>query len=369
MPDALSLYLNPVTLQPSPKQSIMGMSSPSSPEPANFELFSGFPLQPFAASVPLESPGAMRDGFSPWELPDQHGPSLYSGSSTSVPSLSSTQTAASSNASSSCSVNDSSTGSNDKNENGKGHGHGIHPAGSMGNGNGAGGSVSSDARMAAASFWPFAEAFASRTAMHVPSVPSYVTDGFERRCWQEHAREAVIVPLVSDDSDVPDCLLVLGLNSRLTYGEQYMGWIDLLRISLNALLTAVRGREADVTRATQLAQLDEAKTTFFSNASHEFRTPLTLILGPLQDCLQMQAAREPKLKDRLDIAYRNAARLKRLVDSLLDFSKLAANRLEGRFQPIALGPYTADLASLFRSVVEKAGVDVRTCFNLRRCWA
>ncbi|KAI0035069.1 hypothetical protein K488DRAFT_83402 [Vararia minispora EC-137] len=182
----------------------------------------------------------------------------------------------------------------------------------------------------AASFWPFAESFSSRTAVHIQDLPGYVVDGFERRCWDEHPREAVIIPLTSDDSDIPDCLLVLGLNSRLAYDKPYEAWIDLLRMSLNALLTAVQGREADVARATQLAQLDEAKTTFFSNASHELRTPLTLIQGPLQDCLR--TTRSSKVKENLEIASRNVSRLKRLVDGLLDFSKLAANRLEDTLQ-------------------------------------
>jgi hypothetical protein len=213
-------------------------------------------------------------------------------------------------------------------------------------------------KSASAAFWPFAETFAARgAAVHVPDLPGYVREGLEPRCWRELPREAVLLPLTSDGSALPACLLVLGLSSRRPYDAEYRAFIDLLRLSLSALLTAVQGREADGARAKQLAQLDEAKTTFFSNASHEFRTPLTLIQGPLLDCLQ--GVREPKMKERLEIAYRNAARLKRLVDSLLDFSKIAANRLEGRFRPLALGPYTADLASLFRSVIEKGHVEVR----------
>lgn len=91
-------------------------------------------------------------------------------------------------------------------------------------------------------------------------------------------------------------------------------------------------------------------------------TPLTLIQGPIQD--SMALVQDSKARDALKMASRNVAKLGRLVDSLMDFSKLAANRLEGiilctrfpmiahspsgRFRPIQLGPYTADLASLFR---------------------
>ena len=78
-----------------------------------------------------------------------------------------------------------------------------------------------------------------------------------------------------------------------------------------------------------LAELDSAKTAFFSNASHELRTPLTLIQGPLQDALG--SCTDPRVKDSLKMASRNVVRLSRLVDSLMDFSKIAANRLEGDF--------------------------------------
>ncbi|KAI0320178.1 hypothetical protein OF83DRAFT_1281345 [Amylostereum chailletii] len=204
-------------------------------------------------------------------------------------------------------------------------------------------------------FWPFEEAFSARKDMHVEHLPSYVVDGFELRGWKEHAREAVLIPITVDDSDIPGGILVLGLNSRRPYDEDYRGWIDILRVSLCALLTAVQGREADAMRVVQLAQLDDAKTAFFSNASHEFRTPLTLIQGPLQDCLS--SVKDPRIVDKLQMASRNVVRLRRLVDSLMDFSKLAANKLEGRFRPLHLGAFTTDLASLFRSVIEKGNIE------------
>ncbi|THH05145.1 hypothetical protein EW145_g5011 [Phellinidium pouzarii] len=199
--------------------------------------------------------------------------------------------------------------------------------------------------------WPFAAAFSSRGTVHVPNIPDYVVEGFELRGWGEHAREAIVIPIVVDDTDIPAAVLVMGLNSRRPYDDDYASWIDLFRLSLNALLTAVKGREADLIRAEHLAELDSAKTAFFSNASHELRTPLTLIQGPLQDSIANLP--ESKSKDNLKMAARNVVRLSRLVDSLMDFSKLAANKLEGRFRPVQLGGYTADLASLFRSFWEK----------------
>ncbi|KAH8117651.1 hypothetical protein DFH11DRAFT_1724631 [Phellopilus nigrolimitatus] len=203
--------------------------------------------------------------------------------------------------------------------------------------------------------WPFAEAFSSRRPVHVPAIPDYVVEGFELRGWGEHAREAIVIPIVVDDAEIPSAVVVLGLNSRRPYDDDYAGWIDLLRISLNSLLTAVKGREADLIRAEHLAELDSAKTAFFSNASHELRTPLTLIQGPLEDSIANLG--DSKVKDNLVMASRNVVRLARLVDSLMDFSKLAANKLEGRFRPVQLGEYTSDLATLFRSTIEKSEIE------------
>lgn len=217
------------------------------------------------------------------------------------------------------------------------------------------------------SFWPFADVFAANAAVHIPHLPAYVVQGFDARGWGEQAREAVMIPLTDStvaNGTVPSCVIVLGLNSRRSYDGAYRSWMDLVRMSLNSLLEAVKGREADIARATQLAQLDEAKTAFFSNASHEFRTPLTLIQGPLEDAIPY--VNDMTTKENLEMALRNTARLKRLVDSLLDFSKLAANKLAGRFRPVALGPYTADLASLFNSVIQKARVKVSSFLSTAR---
>lgn len=118
---------------------------------------------------------------------------------------------------------------------------------------------------------------------------------------------------------VADFPLIPGVNTRRPYDEDYHDWIEVMQINLGALFTSVLGQEADIRRAGQLAQLDAAKTAFFSNASHELRTPLTLIGGPIQEALNGATGR---VKELLTLASRNLARLSRLVDSLLDFSKV-----------------------------------------------
>jgi PAS domain S-box-containing protein len=116
----------------------------------------------------------------------------------------------------------------------------------------------------------------------------------------------------------------------------------------------VRAYTEERRRAEALAELDRAKTAFFSNVSHEFRTPLTLLLGPLEDLLRDGAERSSDDRQRVDVAYRNALRLLKLVNSLLDFARLEAGRMEAVCEPTDVAAYTAELASAFRSLVERA---------------
>jgi signal transduction histidine kinase len=107
----------------------------------------------------------------------------------------------------------------------------------------------------------------------------------------------------------------------------------------------------------KLAELDVAKTAFFSNVSHEFRTPLTLMLGPLEDELaELAHTGSTTRRVRLDTAYRNCLRLLKLVNSLLDFSRIEAGRMQALYEPTDLAALTAELASNFCSAADRAGL-------------
>jgi signal transduction histidine kinase len=110
-------------------------------------------------------------------------------------------------------------------------------------------------------------------------------------------------------------------------------------------------REANL----KAGELDIAKTAFFSNISHEFRTPLTLMLGPLEDSLVDAAAplSEPHLR-RVQMAHDGALRLLKLVNALLDFSRIEAGRVQASYAPLDVGRLTAELAGMFQSAAEKA---------------
>jgi PAS domain S-box-containing protein len=124
-------------------------------------------------------------------------------------------------------------------------------------------------------------------------------------------------------------------------------------------ITEKKAHEREITRQREeLAQLDVLKTQFFANISHEFRTPLTLMMGPLEDAIAAAGELSAINRERLELAHRNSIRLLKLVNTLLDFSRLEAGRIEASYQPTDLSILTADLASVFRSAIERAGLQL-----------
>ena len=156
--------------------------------------------------------------------------------------------------------------------------------------------------------------------------------------------------------------MVAGTSRFLALGDDYRDFFDLVAAQIGTAVTQASSYEEERKRAEALAELDRAKTTFFSNISHEFRTPLTLMLGPLDDLLgRAPAALTPSDHDALAVIGKNGRRLLKLVNTLLDFSRIQAGRHEARYEPTDLGAFTADLAGVFRSAIEQAGsrFDVR----------
>src|SRR5262249_25891070 len=139
--------------------------------------------------------------------------------------------------------------------------------------------------------------------------------------------------------------------------EAYRGFLDLVAGQIATALARVRVFEEERRRAEALAVIDAAKTAFFSNVSHEFRTPLTLLLAPLEDTLaQPPGTLSAADRERLGVAHRNALRLLKLVNRLLEFSRIEAGRVHAVCEPTDLATLTAELASMFRSPVEQAGM-------------
>jgi len=169
-------------------------------------------------------------------------------------------------------------------------------------------------------------------------------------------RQALIAPITGAESGEAVGYLVAGLNPHRAYDSIYLGFIELLTAQVAAAVARADEYERARERADALAEIDRAKTAFFSNVSHEFRTPLTLMLGPLEDALAAAEAAATGQRERLELAHRNALRLLRLVNSLLDFSRIEAGRVEADYLSTDLAALTADLASSFRSATDKAGL-------------
>jgi signal transduction histidine kinase len=162
------------------------------------------------------------------------------------------------------------------------------------------------------------------------------------------------LPIVLQGASRPTGILVAGTSARLALDAAYTDFLVLVADQIGTAVAGARALEEAQARAEALAALDRAKTAFFSNVSHEFRTPLTLMLGPTEEAL---SSPEGVLRGRdLETVHRNALRLLKLVHTLLDFSRIEAGRINATYEPTDLPALTADLASAFRSAVERAGL-------------
>jgi signal transduction histidine kinase len=176
-------------------------------------------------------------------------------------------------------------------------------------------------------------------------------------------KQALATPFADGGPDAPKWVLVTGVNPMRPV-EESRRFFELVAARVGAAISSGRMRENAERRARELAALDRAKTVFFSDVSHELRTPLTLILEPLRqvlDCAQLA----PGDRELLQTARRAGTRLLKLVNSLLEFSRIEGGRIEARYVTTDLGVFTADLASMFRSAFERAGLRfVIDCANL-----
>ena len=174
--------------------------------------------------------------------------------------------------------------------------------------------------------------------------------------WPEPTRDAYVVPIAGHNAGAPAAFLVAGISPRRHDDEGYRAFVGRAASQISSVLSTVRSIEAERERAEALAQIDRAKTLFFSNVSHELRTPLTLMLGPMQDMLDDSQSLSDGQREGLDVAHRNAQRLLKLVNTLLDFTRIEAGRIDANYEPVDLIELTHDIASSFRSAIERAGL-------------
>ncbi len=203
--------------------------------------------------------------------------------------------------------------------------------------------------------WPIHALLSGKDSVLVEDLTARF-DSLPAGAWDSPPARALLLPITTQAQSTPAGVIVTALNPYRPLDVSYAGFLNLIAVQIGAGIANARAYEEEKKRAEALAEIDRAKTLFFSNVSHEFRTPLTLMLAPLEDMLSHPKALSPQQHEQLDIAHRNSLRLLKLVNTLLDFSRIEAGRFEASYEPTDLSKLTSDLASVFRSSIERAGL-------------
>ena len=206
------------------------------------------------------------------------------------------------------------------------------------------------------SVWPLAEVISGNSAIVVPDLADHFRE-LPSGDWDQPSMRAVALPVTPAGQSGRASVLIAGLNPCRLFDEGYQGFMSLVGGQVAAAIGNAQAYEEERRRVEALAEIDRAKTAFFSNVSHEFRTPLTLMLGPLEDLAAMDDL-PADAREAVEVAHRNSLRLLKLVNMLLDFSRIEAGRERAAFEITDLATLTADLASSFRSACEKAGLEL-----------
>lgn len=172
--------------------------------------------------------------------------------------------------------------------------------------------------------------------------------------WDEPSKSAIVLPLARPGQETLG-VLIAGISPYRSLDDDYRGFFNLVAGQVTTAVTNTLAYEEERKQAEVLAELDRVKTTFFNNVSHEFRTPLTLMLVPAEDALADPENALPRVqRQRVEVIQRNGLRLLKLVNTLLDFSRIEADRASALYEPTDLATFTTELASVFRSAIERA---------------
>jgi PAS domain S-box-containing protein len=207
--------------------------------------------------------------------------------------------------------------------------------------------------------WPLAQVANSGESQIVDDIDTRFGSGVKLPdgIWPEPARQAVVMPIAKPGQKSPSGFLIAGISPRLLLDDDYRGFLELTAGHIATAIASARAYEEEQKRIESLAQIDRAKTAFFGNVSHEFRTPLTLILGPTEELLSGALGETNEVqRAHLTTLRHNAFRLQKLVNTLLDYARVEAGRIEASYEPVDIGLLTRDLASTFCSAVHRAGL-------------
>lgn len=174
--------------------------------------------------------------------------------------------------------------------------------------------------------------------------------------FRNQTRALLVVPLLSDGRIIGSISLRQNHHAR----RWLLSEIELAQaVAAQAAIAVQQARLYQKTRqqAEQLLELDRQKTEFFQNISHEFRTPLTLTIGPLEVAVAKEQGLSP---EQSVIALRNSRRLLRLVNQLLDLQRLDAGRMQPSFRPCDLVDFVNQTVESFRPYCDRKGIRLIT---------
>src|SRR6201995_3558956 len=202
--------------------------------------------------------------------------------------------------------------------------------------------------------WPLARALREHKFQHVADISRIFGAEFPGGAWDRPSLSAVILPIMAAGEGGHFCVLIAGVNPFRLFDDDYSGFLEMVAGQIASAIANAEAFEQERRRAEALTELDRAKTAFFSNVSHEFRTPLTLMLNPLEELLGEE--QPPQARSLVAVAHRNGLRLLKLVNSLLDFSRVEAGRVQASFEQTDLCQVTSDIAKIFEPALSKAGL-------------
>jgi signal transduction histidine kinase/FixJ family two-component response regulator len=209
--------------------------------------------------------------------------------------------------------------------------------------------------------WPLAEVMRTEAPQTVTDLAGRLGGQVPAGPWADPPHTAVVVPIASNRAGVLAGFLVAGISPRLALDGSYLDFLNLVSAQVATSIASAREHEQEKERMDALAEIDRAKTTFFSNLSHEFRTPLTLLLSPLEEALKDGSALSDRSqRERIKTAHSNGLRLLKLVNGLLDFTRVDAGGLTVTPQPTDLAALTENLVAVFRSAFDSAGIELVT---------
>ncbi|KAG0013532.1 hypothetical protein BGZ80_011016 [Entomortierella chlamydospora] len=187
-------------------------------------------------------------------------------------------------------------------------------------------------------------------------VRSVLADGIPRlvtlpKSTHKLAR-ALLLPIFENPSVLESriaAILIVGINPFQLLDNEYLNFLTLLAANIASVLHFGHSREEERKRTEALMELNNAKISFFQNISHELRTPLTLMLSPLEDVLNQTPENAPT-RQNLEMVRRNSRRLLKLVNTLLQFSRIEAGKGHAIFEETDLEKATCEVSANFDSV-------------------